>query len=38
VGPISRLGTQQADLGEILIATNHPGAPQLRLLVRFAVE
>jgi hypothetical protein len=38
VGPVSRLGTKQADLGEILIETNNPRAPQLRLFVRFAVE
>jgi len=38
VDPINRLGTQQADPGQILIRTNHPRARQLRLLVRFAVE
>jgi hypothetical protein len=38
VGPVSRLGTQQGDLGEILIQTNHPRAQQLRLRVRFVVD
>jgi len=38
VGPVSRLGTQQGDLGEILIQTNHPRSQQLRLQVRFVVD
>ena len=32
------LGSDQGDFGRITIETNHPQAPQLRILVRFAVE
>ena len=36
--PANHLGSEQGDLGRITIETNHPQAPQLRILVRFAVE
>jgi hypothetical protein len=32
------LGSDAAKLGEILLETNHPRVPQVRVLVRFAVE
>jgi hypothetical protein len=35
--PANYLGSKQGELGEILLDTNHPDAPQLRILVRFAV-
>jgi hypothetical protein len=34
----SYLGSDAAKLGEILLETNHPRVPQVRILVRFAVE
>jgi len=34
----NHLGTKAAKLGEILLETNHPRVPQVRILVRFAVE
>ena len=34
----SYLGSDRANLGEILLETNHPRVPQVRVLVRFAVE
>ena len=37
-GPAAHLGSKQGKLGEILLETNHPRCPQLRILVRFAVE
>lgn len=35
--PINRSGSAQGESGEILLETNHPQAPQLRILVNFAV-
>ncbi len=34
----NHLGSEQGKLGEVLIETNHPQAPKLRIFVRFAVE
>ncbi len=34
----NHLGSEQGKLGEVLIETNHPQAPKLRISVRFAVE
>ncbi len=34
----NHLGSKQGKLGEILLDTNHPQAPRLRILVSFAVE
>lgn len=36
--PVNHLGSEQNKLGEILLDTNHPQVPKLRILVRFAVE
>ena len=36
--PANHLGSEQGDFGRITIETDHPQAPQLRILVRFAVE
>jgi len=36
--PANHLGSKQGKLGEILLETNHPQAPKLRILVSFAVE
>jgi hypothetical protein len=36
--PANHLGSEQGKLGRITIETNHPHAPKLRILVRFAVE
>jgi hypothetical protein len=36
--PANYLGANQGDYGRITIETNHPTAPQLQILVRFAVE
>ena len=36
--PANHLGSRQGRLGEILIETNHPQVPQLRIRVSFAVE
>jgi len=36
--PANHLGSKQGKLGEILLDTNHPQAPRLRILVSFAVE
>ncbi len=36
--PAVFLGARAGDFGRITIETNHPQAPQLRILVRFAVE
>jgi hypothetical protein len=36
--PVSYLGPDHGKLGEILLETNHPRVPQVRILVRFAVE
>ena len=35
--PANHLGSKQGKLGEILLDTNHPQAPRLRILVQFAV-
>jgi len=35
--PISRLGSKQGELGQIIIDTNHPEMPVLTIPVRFAV-
>ncbi len=34
----NHLGSEQGRLGEVLIETNHPQAPKLRIFVQFAVE
>jgi len=36
--PANHLGSKQGELGRITIETKHPKAPQLRILVKFAVE
>ena len=36
--PANHLGSKQGKLGEILLDTNHPQAPRLRIWVSFAVE
>ena len=36
--PANYLGSEQGELGEILISTNHPQVRQLRIGVRFAIE
>jgi len=36
--PANHLGSQQGQLGEIVIETTHPQVHKLRILVRFAVE
>ena len=36
--PANHLGSEQGRFGRITLKTNHPEAPELRILVRFAVE
>jgi hypothetical protein len=36
--PGNHLGSDQGQLGEILLETTHPRVPKLRILVRFAIE
>jgi hypothetical protein len=36
--PVSRLGTEEGKLGEIILETTHPLVPRVRILIRFAVE
>lgn len=36
--PADHSGSEQARLGRILLKTNHPQSPQLRVYVRFAIE
>lgn len=36
--PADHLGSEQGKLGRILLETNHPNAPQLQILVRFAIQ
>jgi hypothetical protein len=36
--PANHLGSEEGKLGQILLETNHPRVPQVRILVRFAVE
>jgi len=36
--PANYLGSEQGEFGRITLKTNHPQAPELRILVRFAVE
>lgn len=36
--PANHLGSQQGQLGEIVIETTHPQVHELRILVRFAIE
>jgi hypothetical protein len=35
--PVNRLGTEQGQLGEIILETSHPRVPKLRISVRFAI-
>ena len=36
--PASHLGTDEKQLGRIILETNHPRVPRLQILLRFAVE
>jgi hypothetical protein len=36
--PVNHLGSDEGKLGQILLETNHPRVPQVRIRVRFAVE
>lgn len=36
--PASHLGTDEKELGRVILETNHPRVPRLQILVRFAVE
>jgi hypothetical protein len=37
--PVNRMGgTNRTDYGQVVVATTHPDAPKLQVLVRFAVE
>jgi len=36
--PADHLGSEQGRLGRITLETNHPSAPQLQVLVRFAIK
>jgi hypothetical protein len=36
--PANFMGSGEAKYGQIMLETNHPKAPELRILVRFAVE
>ena len=35
--PMNHLGSEQGELGEIILETTHPQVPKLRILVRFAI-
>lgn len=37
-GPANYFGLEEPELGRIIIKTNHPDAPEVKILVRFAVE
>jgi hypothetical protein len=36
--PANRLGSDQGELGQIVLETNHPRMPRMRILVRFVIE
>ena len=36
--PVNHLGAKASDLGQLILETNHPKQPRLRMLVRFAVK
>ena len=36
--PANHLGADQGELGEIVLETNHPRTPRLRIMVRFLIE
>ncbi len=36
--PANHLGSEQGQLGEIILETTHPQVPKLQILVRFAIE
>jgi hypothetical protein len=36
--PANHLGSEQGKLGKIVLATNHPHVPQLRIYVSFLIE
>jgi hypothetical protein len=36
--PVNCLGPKRANLGRVILATQHPRAPELRILIQFAVE
>lgn len=38
VGPANYYGNEEPELGRVIIRTNHPDAPEVKILVRFAVE
>lgn len=37
-GPANYYGNEEPELGRVIIKTNHPDAPEVKILVRFAVE
>jgi len=38
VGPANYFGMDEAQLGKVILKTNHPDAPEVKILVRFAVD
>lgn len=38
VGPANYFGLDEAQLGKVILKTNHPDAPEVKILVRFAVD
>ncbi len=37
-GPANYFGLEEPNLGRVIIRTNHPDAPEVKILVRFAIE
>lgn len=37
-GPANYFGSEEAQLGKVILETNHPDAPEVKILVRFAVD
>lgn len=38
VGPANYFGNEENQLGKVILKTNHPDAPEIKILVRFAVD